>query len=48
MSENWATGGEVNFDLAATNDCTGAVQYFTGTDTVTGGKIVAADVTQTG
>jgi hypothetical protein len=48
LSENWESGDEVNFDLAATNDCTGAVQDFTGTDTVEGGKIVAADVTQTG
>lgn len=48
LSKNWESGDEVNFDLAATNDCTGAVQTFTGTDTVTGGKIVAADVTQTG
>ncbi len=27
---------------------TGAAQYYTGTDTVRGGKIVAADVTRTG
>jgi hypothetical protein len=47
LSKNWESGDEVNFDLAATNDCTGAVQTFTGTDTVAGGKIVAADVTQT-
>lgn len=48
LSENWQSGDQVNFDLAATNDCNGTVQYFTGTDTVEGGKIVAADVTQTG
>jgi curli biogenesis system outer membrane secretion channel CsgG len=48
LSENWESGDEVNFDLAATNDCTGAVQDYTGTDTVVDGKIVAADVTQTG
>jgi curli biogenesis system outer membrane secretion channel CsgG len=48
LSENWESGDEVNFDLAASNDCTGAVQDFTGTDTVVGGKIVSADVTQTG
>ena len=47
LSENWESGDEVNFDLAATNDCTGAVQDFSGTDTVVGGKIVAADVSQT-
>jgi hypothetical protein len=48
LSKNWESGDEVNFDLAATNDCTGAIQTFTGTDTVVGGKIVAADVSQTG
>jgi curli biogenesis system outer membrane secretion channel CsgG len=48
LSENWESGDEVNFDLAATNDCTGAIQYFAGTDTVVGGKIVAADVSATG
>ena len=48
LTENWESGDEVNFDLAATNDCTGAVQYFTGTDTVVDGKIVAANVTQAG
>jgi hypothetical protein len=47
LSRNWESGDEVNFDLAATNDCTGAVQTFTGTDTVANGKIVAANVTQT-
>ena len=45
LSENWESGDEVNFDLAATDDCSGAVQDFTGTDTVVNGKIVAADVT---
>jgi hypothetical protein len=44
LSENWESGDEVNFDLAATNDCTGGVQDFTGTDTVVNGQIVAADV----
>lgn len=48
LSENWQSGDEVNFNLAATDDCTGAVQYFTGTDTVVGGKIVAANVARTG
>jgi hypothetical protein len=48
LSENWESGDNVNFDLAATNDCTGAVDDFTGTDTVENGKIVAANVTQTG
>jgi hypothetical protein len=45
LSENWESGDEVNFDLAATDDCSGAVQDFSGTDTVVNGKIVAADVT---
>jgi hypothetical protein len=44
LSENWESGDEVNFDLAATDDCSGAVQDFTGTDTVVNGLIVAADV----
>jgi hypothetical protein len=48
LSENWASGGRVNFDLAATDSCTGAVQDFSGTDTVQGGLIVAADVSQVG
>ena len=48
LSENWASGDEVNFNLAATDNCTGAVQDFSGTDTVQGGLIVAADVSQVG
>ena len=48
LSENWASGDQVSFDLAATDDCTGAVQEFSGTDTVQGGLIVAADVSQVG
>jgi hypothetical protein len=46
LSENWESGDEVNFDLAATDDCSGAVQDFTGTDTVQNGQIVAADISQ--
>jgi hypothetical protein len=46
LSENWQSGDQVNFDLAATDNCTGAVQDFSGTDTVQGGLIVAADVSQ--
>jgi hypothetical protein len=42
------SGHQVRFALAVVNDCTGAAQYYTGTDTVRGGKIVAADVTRTG
>jgi hypothetical protein len=44
VSENWDSGDQVNFDLAATDSCTGAVQDFTGTDTVQNGVIVGADV----
>jgi hypothetical protein len=42
------SGNQVSFNLTVRNRCTGAAQYFTGTDTVRGGKIVAADVTRTG
>jgi hypothetical protein len=48
LSENWASGDQVNFNLAATDNCSGAVQDFSGTDTVQGGLIVAADVSQVG
>jgi hypothetical protein len=46
LTETGESGDEVSFDLAATDDCTGAVQDFSGTDTVQGGLIVAADVSQ--
>jgi hypothetical protein len=42
------SGHQVSFSLAVVNDCSGAAQHFTGTDTIRGGKIVAADVTRTG
>ncbi|HEX7163324.1 MAG TPA: hypothetical protein VF223_19065 [Trebonia sp.] len=48
LTENWDSGDQVNFDLAAGDTCTGGTQYYTGTDTVQNGIIVAADVTQTG
>lgn len=48
LSEVGASGDQVTFDLTADNTCTGQVQHYTGTDTVQGGKIVAANVTQTG
>jgi hypothetical protein len=48
VTENWDSGGQVNFNLAAGDSCTGATQYYTGTDTVQNGIIVAADVVQTG
>jgi hypothetical protein len=48
LSEQGESGDQVSFTLAATDSCTGVVQPFSGTDTVTGGKIVAAHITQTG
>jgi hypothetical protein len=48
LTEQGASGDQVSFSLAATDSCTGAVQHFSGTDTVSGGKIVAAHITQTG
>ena len=42
------TGGSVNFNLAAVDSCSGATQYYTGTDTVQNGIIVAANVVQAG
>jgi hypothetical protein len=42
------SGHQVSFSLAVVSDCSGAAQHFTGTDTIRGGKIVAADVTRTG
>ena len=46
LTETGQSGDQVSFDLAATDNCTGAVQDFSGTDTVQGGLIVAADVSQ--
>jgi hypothetical protein len=48
VSENWESGDQVNFDLAAVDSCTGVTQYYTGTDTVENGTIVGADIAQTG
>jgi hypothetical protein len=48
VTKNWENGDQVNFSLSADDTCTGGTHYYTGTDTVQGGKIVAADVTQTG
>jgi hypothetical protein len=42
------SGHQVSFNLTVFNDCTGTAEYYTGTDIVRGGKIVAADVTRTG
>jgi hypothetical protein len=47
VSELGESGDQVTFDLVATDVCSGAVQHFTGTDSVVGGKIVAAHITQT-
>lgn len=47
VSENWESGDQVNFDLAATDSCNGVTQQYTGTDTVQNGIIVAADVVRT-
>ena len=47
VSENWESGDQVNFDLAATDSCNGVTRQYTGTDTVQNGIIVAADVVQT-
>jgi hypothetical protein len=42
------SGHQVRFSLTVVNDCTGAAEHYTGTDTVRGGKIIAAYVTRTG
>lgn len=42
------SGDQVGFNLTVVNTCSAAFQYYTGTDTVHGGKIVAAEVTRTG
>jgi hypothetical protein len=42
------SGPQVSFHLTVIDNCTGATQHYTGTDTVGGGKIVAAHVTRTG
>jgi hypothetical protein len=48
LAEVGESGDQVSFQLAATDNCTGAVQHYAGTDTVANGKIVAADVRLTG
>jgi len=48
LTENWDAGDQVSFDLAAVDNCTGATQDYTGTDTVQNGIIVAANVVQAG
>lgn len=42
------SGHRVRFNLAVVNGCTAAAEYYTGTDIVRGGKIVAVHVTRTG
>lgn len=46
VTETGASGDQVSFTLTSDNP-DGTVQTYTGTDTVTGGKITAANVTQT-
>jgi hypothetical protein len=48
LTDQGESGNQVSFSLAATDSCTGAVQHFSGTDTVSGGRIVAAHIIQTG
>jgi hypothetical protein len=48
VTDQGESGDQVSFTLAATDRCTGEVQQFSGTDTVSGGRIVAAHITQTG
>jgi hypothetical protein len=48
LSQNWESGDQVNFDLTATDSCTGDTDYYTGTDTVENGTIVSAQITQNG
>jgi hypothetical protein len=48
VTEISESGDQVTFDLAAYDNCQQTYQYFTGTDTVQDGKIVAASVSQTG
>ena len=42
------SGHQVSFNLTVVNTCTAGFQYYTGTDTVRGGKIIAAGVSPTG
>lgn len=48
VTENWDSGDQVNFDLAAADSCTDSTRYYTGTDTVRSGIIVGSDVVQAG
>jgi hypothetical protein len=48
LTETGSSGDQVTFDLAATDTCTSQVQHYAGTDTVQNGKIVAANIHQTG
>jgi hypothetical protein len=48
VTDQGESGDQVSFTLAATDRCTGEVQQFSGTDSVSGGRIVAAHITQTG
>ena len=50
VTEVSESGDQVTFNLQAVDNCAvdDASKYFTGTDTVVNGKIVAANVVQTG
>jgi hypothetical protein len=48
VSENWDSGDQVSFNLAAVDSCTGVTQYYAGTDTVQSGITVATDVVLVG
>jgi hypothetical protein len=48
VTELSRSGAAVTFSLSATGSCTGQQQQFAGTDTVRGGKIVAATISQAG
>ena len=47
VTETSASGDQVSFTLTSDNP-DGTVQTYAGTDTVTGGRIIHASVTQTG
>jgi hypothetical protein len=48
LTELGGSRDQVHFDLAAYDGCTGQTLYYTGTDTVRHGRIVAARVTRIG
>ena len=48
LTENWESGDQVGFSLAAVQTDTGQTNYYTGTYTVGNGVITNAQMTQTG